>query len=47
MESSWCITTRRDLGHRPIGLQPMPGRELAVTEVLVDADLPAVELPDE
>ena len=37
----------RDLGHRAVGLEPVARGELAVAQVLVDADLPAVELPDE
>src|SRR3954447_14796708 len=37
----------RDLGHLALGFQPLARRELAVAQVLVDADLPAVELPDE
>src|SRR5262249_45114043 len=37
----------RDLGHRAFGLQPLARGELGVAEILVDADLPAVKLPDE
>ena len=47
VEWSWCITTRRALRPPALGLQPVAGRELAVAEILVDADLPAVELADE
>ena len=34
-------------GHLAFGLQPVARRELAVAEVLEDADLALVELPDE
>ena len=35
------------LGWCAIGHQPLLSREIALTEILVDADHPAVELPDE
>ncbi len=35
-----------DLGDLAVGLEPVAGRELAVAEIPVDADLPLLELAD-